>query len=219
MSARILILVIFLTTNLFAADFYTKLGVNWSNLQKEDDDSVPGLCAGFGIEHHWKISKGISSTIELLYIRKKSLLEERTWPAGFDPEYSSIRIGDLPIDISYLELPVKIGSDLKSKNGNYSIRLFIGGSVSIPIAYHSKSRSRTLFLTPDERDGFEFDYLRSYQSTQATAFNYLGGIAFAFKQLGFEIVYVGGISELKSLRGLTISDRLNSIQTVFLYYF
>lgn len=211
--------ILVLVSNLFAADFYIKLGSNWSELPSEDSESVPGLCAGFGITHWGTTSNGVFSSVELLYIRKNILLRQRTWPGGLEPEISDVEVGDIPIDISYLELPCKIGYNFGLNNADCSLNLFAGGSFSIALAYHSKIQSHTIFLPPEEKGKFDFDYLRCSQNTQILAFNYLGGVAFAFKKVRFEIAYSFGVTELKCLRGLTISDQINSVQAALVYCF
>lgn len=199
---------------------YLKLGINYSSLRTEGGKSGPGLTLGVGKDFYPIRSFNGFFGLNLSYVTKKLKLENKTWPTNMQLEWSDVEVGDIPLDRSYLELHTKLGYSFPLSHNKAAIELFAGPLLSFPIKYSSRFLSdSTIFLEPDERGKYEFDYLRC-ESEGADEFLYwFMGIAVVYKSFGIEIRYDRAASSQECIRGLTINDALDSFHVLFLYAF
>lgn len=198
---------------------YLKLGLNYSSLRTEGGKSEPGLTLGLGKDFYPIRSFNGFLGFDLSYATKKLKLENKTWPEGLDPAHSNVRIGDIPLDRSYLEFHTKLGYSFSLSRNRASIGLFAGPSLSFPIRYLSRFLAdSTIFLDPDERGKYEFDYLRCESEGADKILHWFMGIAVIYKSLGIEIRY-DRASRQNCIRGLTIDDALDSFHVMVLYAF
>jgi hypothetical protein len=198
---------------------YLKLGVNYASLRREGGKSEPGLTLGLGKDFYPIGSFNGFFGFNLYYVTKKLKLENKTWPSGFNPKDSDVVIGDIPLDRSYLEFHTKLGYNFSLSHNKAAIGLFAGPLFSFPIKYLSRSLSdSTIFLDPDERGKYEFDYLLCESEGADKILHWFIGIAAVYKSIGIEIRY-DRASRQKCIRGLTINDALDSIHVMLLYVF
>ncbi|MDZ7304879.1 MAG: hypothetical protein ONB44_22350 [candidate division KSB1 bacterium] len=198
---------------------YLKLGVNYSSFRTEGGKSKPGLTFGFGKDFHPIRSFSGFFGFNLYYVTKKLKLENKTWPGGLDPGHSNAQVGDIPLDRSYLEFHTKLGYSFSLSHNKAAIGLFAGPLLSFPIKYLSRFLAdSTIFLDPDDRGKYEFDYLRCESEGADKILHWFMGIAAIYKSFGIEIRY-DRASRQKCIRGLTINDSLDSFHVMLLYAF
>lgn len=198
---------------------YLKLGVNYSYLRTEEGKNEPGLTVGLGKDFYpirsFNGFFGLSSS----YVIKKLKLEDKTWPTNMQPEWSDVEVGNVPLDRSYLEFHTKLGYRFSLLYNKATIGLFAGPLLSFPIKYSSRFLSdSTIFLDPDERGKYEFDYLRCESEGADKILHWFMGITVTYKSFGIETRY-DRASRQKCIRGLTINDALDSFHVMLLYVF
>lgn len=198
---------------------YLKAGINYSSFRTEGGKSEPGLILGVGKDFYPIPSFDGFFSFELGYITRKLRLENKTWPTGLDPKNSNVSVGDIPLDRSYLEFHTKLGYSFSLSHNRSFIGLFAGPSLSFPIRYLSRSLSdSTIFLNPDERGKYEFDYLLCESEGADKILRWFMGIAVIHRSFGIEIRY-DRASRQNCIRGLTIDDALDSFHVMALYAF
>lgn len=199
---------------------YIKLGKNISFFRTEECKSKPGICFGLGKEIY--PSQKINGYVgfELFYARKKMNLENRTWPGGMDPKFSDVVIGDIKLDISYLEVPVRIGYSFIIKEKRLFLQFFAGHSISIPVKNHTDVEiGEIIFLKPDERGKYKFDYVRWEEVTTSISRNIQIGVNFVFKPLAVDFIYTKAVTNTEGFTDLIIRDKLDSYQITLSYVF
>jgi hypothetical protein len=198
---------------------YVKLGVNYSSLRTEGGKSEPGLTLGVGKDFYPIRSFNGFLGFNLSYATKKLKLENKTWPTGLDPKNSNVSVGDVVLDRSYLEFYTRLGYSISLSHKKATIELFAGPLLSFPIKYLSRSLSdSTIFLNPDERGKYEFDYLLCESEGADKILHWFMGVAVVYKSFGVEIRY-DRASRQNCIRGLTIDDALDSFHVMVLYAF
>ncbi len=198
---------------------YLKLGVNYSFFRTEGGKSEPGLTFGFGKDFYPIRSFSGFFGFHLGYVTKRLKLENKTWPGGLDPEYSNVRVGDIPLDRSYLEFQTKLGYIISLSHKKTTVQLSAGPLLSFPLKYLSRFLAdSTIFLDPDEQGKYEFDYLRCESEGADKILRWFMGIAVLYRSFGIEIRY-DSASRQKCIRGLTINDALDSFHVMLLYAF
>jgi hypothetical protein len=198
---------------------YLKAGVNYSSLRTEGGKSEPGLTFGFGKDFFPIRSFSGFFGFEVNYTRKKVTLENKTWPTNFDPAISDIAIGDIAVDIGFLEVPVNVGYFLQIKK-YVVMRPSVGTSLSVPIQMKTYIKnSRTIFLDPDDKGKYEFDYLHWDEVHANVSTNLQIGLDFYYHCFGLLIQYQRAFVKTNSSRSLTIRDKLDSFQISLAYAF
>lgn len=198
---------------------YLKAGVNYSSLRTEGGKSEPGLTLGIGKDFYPIRPFNGFLGFNLSYATKKLKLENKTWPGGLDPEHSNAQVGDIPLDRSYLEFHTKLGYNFSLPCNRASIGLFAGPLLSFPVKYLSRFLAdSTIFLDPDERGKYEFDYLRCESEGADKILHWFMGVAVVYKSFGIEVRY-DRASRQNCIRGLTIDDALDSFHVMALYVF
>ncbi|MCA9732717.1 hypothetical protein KC799_11350 [candidate division KSB1 bacterium] len=198
---------------------YVKLGVNYSSFRTEGGKSGPGLTLGLGKDIYPIRPFNGFWGFDVSYVTKKMKLENKTWPTGWNPDDSDVRIGDIPLDRSYLEIQTKLGYNISISHIETNVHLFAGPSLSFPIKYLSRFLAdSTIFLEPDERGKYEFDYLRCESEGADKILRWFMGVAVMYRDLGIEIRYDRALRQ-KCIRGLTVNDAQDSIHAKLFYAF
>ena len=198
---------------------YVKVGVNYSFFRTEGGRSEPGLAFGLGKNFYPIRSFNVFGSGEVCYLRKKVTLENKTWPTSFDPSISDIAIGDIIVDIGFLEIPVNVGYFLRV-NKHVVMKPSVGASLSIPIQMKTYiTNSRTIFLDPDDKGKYEFDYLHWDEVHANVSTNLQMRFDFYYRCFGLLIQYQRAFVKTKSSRSLTIEDKLDSFQISLSYAF
>ncbi len=198
---------------------YLKLGSNYSFLRKEGGKSEPGLTLGVGKDFYPIRSFNGFLGLNLGYVTKRLKLENKTWPTDIDPKFSDVRVGDIPLHRSYVEIHTKFGYGFPLSKTKVAIKLFAGPSLSFPIKYLSHFLAdSTIFLNPNEREKYEFDYLRCESEGADKILHWFLGVAAVYKNIGIEIRY-DRASRQNCIRGLTINDAQDSFHVMLLYVF
>jgi hypothetical protein len=197
---------------------YANLGVNFSSLRKQGGKCGLGNSIGLGIEFVKPSAPYFA--IEASYVTKKVTLQNKTWPSNMEPEWSDIRIGDIPLERSYFEFNLKLGYSFSLFRNKAAIELFSGPLLSFPFKYSSRFiADSTIFLDLDERGKYEFDFLRCDSEGADKFINWFMGITVAYKSFGIEFRYVRALSPQECIRGLTINDALDSFYFLLRYSF
>lgn len=198
---------------------YLKLGLNYSSLRTEGGKSEPGLTLGVGKNFYPIRSFNGFLGLNLGYVTKRLKLENKTWPTGLNPNDSNVSVGDVLLDRSYLEFFAEVGYSFSLPYKKTRIDIFTGPMFSFPIKYLSRSLSdSTIFLDPDERGKYEFDYLLCESEGADKILHWFMGVAVGYKSIGIEIRY-DRASRQNCIRGLTIDDALDSFHVMVLYAF
>lgn len=198
---------------------YFKLGANYSYLRTEGGNSRPGLTLGVGKGFYPSRSFDGFLGFEVDYSIKKLKLKNKTWPGGLDPEHSNARLGDIPLDRSYLEFHLRLGYSFSLSQNKATIGLFAGPLLSFPLKYSSRFLAdSTVFLEPEEQGKYQFDYVRCDSEGADEILHWFMGAAVVYKSYGIEIQYARG-SRQNCIRGLTINDALDSFHIKLFYAF
>lgn len=199
---------------------YIKFGANISSFRMEEGKSKPGICFGLGKKFYpSQVFNGYIG-FELFYARKKVNLENRTWPSGIYPEFSDVVIGDIKFDISYLEVPVRIGYSLQVKKELLFLQFFTGFSISIPFKNHTDGEIKEIiFLNPEEKGKYKFDYTRWEEVTTSKSRNIQIGFNFVFKPFALNFVYSKALTNTEGFTDLIIRDKIDSYQVALSYLF
>lgn len=196
-----------------------KLGANISSFRTEAGKSKPGLCFGFGKEFYPIRSCNGFFGFGLDYQQKKYILENRTWPGGMDPNDSDIIMGDINVNISYIEIPLKFGYSVHINN-RYTSSIYAGYSLSIPLKNHTKvSNRKSILLGPDERGSYEFDYIREDWDHAMALTNSYVGVRLSYKRFAIIISYARALSNTEGITNLTVRDKIDTfeISAAFLF--
>ena len=190
-----------------------------SYFRTEQGKSEPGLCFGIGKEFYPIRSFNGFLGLGLDYKRKKYTLANRSWPSEFDPYDSDVITGDINVDISYLEMPLKFGYSIKI-NENYSSIIYAGYCLSISINESTKIANRkSIPLRPEERGTYEFDYIREDWDHATGSTNFHLGTRLSYKRFAILFNYSRAISVTEGILSLSIRDKIDTfeISTAFLF--
>ena len=222
MKELIIFSIIFLTPpSLFAQPTkHVKLGVNYSTFRNEEGKSKPGLTVGLGKDFYPIRSFDGFFGFELSYIRKKVTLENKTTPTNIDPKDSDVVIEDIKADIAYIDIPFKVGYTPIGRNGKCSFHVFGGFTISLPIKNHTVLKEKKIiFLEPDERGKYQFDYvIGGYEGTNIST-NLLLGTRFTYEPLALTISYSRAQNNARGFTNLSVKDRIDSFYMVLAYAF
>jgi hypothetical protein len=198
---------------------YVELGINKSQFRTEKCKSLIGLSMGIGLEYYPLKSFNSFFDLGLTFQQKKFILENRTWRS--DPYYdqSEIEKANININISNVEIPIKIGYMINIKN-KYRTNLFTGYSLSIPIMNNTKIKNQmTVPLGPEERKTYKFDYLPLDENYTIPSTNFLIGCRFIINRLAIIIIYSRALSITEGASSLSVKDKIDTlkISTAFLF--
>ena len=198
---------------------YFGVGTTSAALRSEGGKSEWGKFIGFGLEYSKPSSLLLG--IEAAYTTKKVILENKTWPSSWDPYNSGMSIGDIPFDGSFYELTAKIGYHIPIADTKAAIKLFTGSSLSVQSRYLSFFRASEGLDYDPEQGQYEFDYLRceSEGTVSNILINGIIGMIISYKVFGVEVRYARSFTERSCIRGLTISDKLDTFYISLRYGF
>jgi hypothetical protein len=196
-----------------------KTGTNFSYLRQEEDISKPGI--GLGVAKCIFPIQSFNGFIGLGldYCQKASILENRSWPSGYDPNDSNIVTGDINMRLSYVEIPVYLGYSIITKS-NYTSSIYVGGSYSIPIKNHTKISTRSSIpLGIDERGSYDFDYIRLDENFTTISKNVCFGFYISYQRLALLFSYSKAISTTEGITNLNLRDKIDyySVSAAFLF--
>ena len=199
---------------------FLKIGTNISSFRMERGKSEPGICFGIGKEYYPIRSFNGFFSLDVSYIKKKIKLEDRTWPSGFFPSSSDVVIGDIKVNISYIEISFNIGYPLQISKDKIFLQLLTGVSEAIPARNHTDGEiNEIIYLDPDQRDKYKFDYTRWDEKTTTFSTNLRCGARLIFLPVALSIYYSHAIINTEGFTTLTISDKLDSFQFTIDYFF
>ena len=199
---------------------YVKLGVNYSSFRTEGGKSEPGLTFGVGKDFYSTQTSNGFVSFEVNYTRKKVILENKTWPSGFNPDDSDVVIGDIRTDISFIDIPFRIGYKLPIKKQNISMQVLSGFAVSLPIKDHSGGTiNDIIFLDPNEKGVFEFDYVRWTDKSTSVSVNIQFGARICANSIGLDVMYLHAITNTEGFVVQTISDKIDTFKVALVYGF
>ena len=199
---------------------YVKLGVNYSSFRTEGGKSEPGLTFGVGKDFYSTQTSNGFVGFEVNYTRKKVILENKTWPSGFNPDDSDVVIGDIRTDISFIDIPFRIGYKLPIKKQNISMQVLSGFAVSLPIKDHSGGTiNDIIFFYSNEKGVFEFDYVRWTDKSTSVSVNIQFGARICANSIGLDVMYLHAITNTEGFVVQTISDKIDTFKVALVYGF
>lgn len=198
---------------------YIGIGTTRSTLRSEGGKSDWGSYVGLGVEYSKPYS--ILLAVEANYATKKVTLQNKSWPSESDFLYSGMRIGDIPLDGSYLEVAAKIGYRIELVRNMFSIKMFIGRTISQQLKYIHDWRAKEHLDYDPEKGPYTFDYLRRQWADGGPylCYDYIIGAVLSYKVIGVEFRYARSLTEREEMRSLTINDKLDSFYILVRYGF
>ena len=198
---------------------YFGVGTTSAALRSEGGKSEWGKFIGFGLEYSKPSSLLLG--IEAAYTTKKVTLKNKSWPSSLYPPFSSVSIGDVPIDGSYIELFAKVGYHIPLVDNKVVIKLFVGPSVSKQLRYIGDFRLLTeIYLNPEEVGEYKFDYMRvDSEGASNTSINSIIGAVVSYKSLGLEVRYERSYEKRDYMLDFSIKDKLDCFYILLRYGF
>ena len=129
-------------------------------------------------------------------------------------------IGDIRTDISFIDIPFRIGYKLPIKKQNISMQVLSGFAVSLPIKDHSGGTiNDIIFLDPNEKGVFEFDYVRWTDKSTSVSVNIQFGARICANSIGLDVMYLHAITNTEGFVVQTISDKIDTFKVALVYGF
>ena len=220
----ILLLLIFIIPFAAEAKFskYIGIGLNRSSFRTEESQSLFGAAVELGLDYYPVSSFGAFIGTGINYLNRRSFLENRTWPSSFELNYSeNVKIGEINVNISYLEIPLHIGYSIKMRD-NLICSIFSGYSLSVPIVDHSKSKINSVReLKPDEfgRFDYDYDYVLVDEPSMGLSNNYIIGFRTTCNHYSLILCYLKALSITKSISGKSLKDKIDTFKISVAYQF
>jgi len=133
-----------------------KVGINKSDFFNEDATAKNKAIFGLGYEHSF--SKHIGLAGEILYITKRSIINNKAIGLYFDDPPRGYYY-DIDISLKFIEIPILLAIKKQIKE-NINIRFYIGPSLAIQLDENTKYKQLKKCL-PEEPNGCKLDYLWS----------------------------------------------------------
>lgn len=198
---------------------YVKAGFNYSTFRTEGGKSTPGLVFGIGKDSYTPRWSNVFWGGEICYVRKTTSLNNKSWPGGMDPSDADLVTGNIKADISFIEIPLKIGYT-SSVSKAIDVNLQVGPVFSIPIKNHTKLENRQItFLGPEERGYVDFDYILTDFGGISGAFGIQYGVSCSFKSMTLLFSYSYAFLEMKGFTNISVKDELDSFQLILAHSF
>lgn len=200
---------------------YIELGFNQSKFRDQDCKSKIGPSFGLGLDYYPIKSFGAFIGTGLLYQNKKLLVEDKKWPSNLYPELAlTVYSGDFDVNISYLELPLQIGYQMKLRD-QISVAIFSGASLLIPMKDHTRAKNLTRReLTPAERGKFnDYDYYRLDETRVSWSQNFNIGVRLSYNHFGFMFSSAKAISFTQNIKSKTIRGKVDSYKASLAFLF
>lgn len=199
---------------------YVKLGVNYSSFRTEDGKSEPGLTFGVGKDFYPIRSFNGFLGLEVNYTRRRVTLENKATPTSFDPRYADVVIEDINASIAYLDMLLKVGYIPLKKNDKYSLQTFGGFGISFPIKNHTELNEKAIiFLGPNEKGKFEFDYVIGNYESINTSTNLLVGMAIDYEPFMLYVNFNRALNKTRGFTNLSVKDAIDSFCMSLAYSF
>lgn len=214
----IIFLLLLMWTGLKAGDLVLEAGSSWSYFRNEGGTSYPKPCLGAGFQFYPIPEFNGFWSIGLTYLRKKMVLENKSWPTNvYDLNDSDVIIGNIIIDHSFLEVPLEIGYQINLKSRWKSV-IFIGGSMAIPFINNSKvKRVNEIILERGDKGNYNYDYFKVDEPVVNRSKNLNLGLQIFNGSFGFELIYIHAMETTKSLIDLTLKDYVDSFRVLICY--
>lgn len=199
---------------------YIELGINQSKFRNEESKSQFGPSFGVGLDYYPLKAFGGFVGSGLMYQNKRFLVEDRTWPTDFFPEFSSYVVtGDFKVNVSYLEIPMHIGYSVKINTFTHS-SLFAGYSLSLPIINHTRViENNVRLLNADEVGIYDFDYILVDENYMSMAKNCYVGFSLIYKRYAVLFTYTKALSITSGVSSKSIQDKIDNIKISFAVMF
>ena len=206
MKCRILLFILLIPSAWLWAKSRTILryGVVQTNFRKQESQSLNRWSFGVGREYFPKGNRNFFFGYDMMLVRKGVLLQDRTWPgSGFD--YSGAIVGDIRVEVNFLEWPIKFGFCMPLFSDRFRLSLFPGVSIATPLGDHSKVYQKGVVVFPDEDPG-RIDYDYSDELYMNPTFNLILGAAIEYRFIGIELFYSNALQQTSGFTGLIIED-------------
>ncbi|MBN2010728.1 hypothetical protein JW960_15385 [candidate division KSB1 bacterium] len=224
MNRHIILIMVLTTIILLPASIHAKVtkyigvGATRATLRTEGGNSEMGHFLGLGLEY--SRPNNLLFAIEGIYATKKTILENKRWPATYENYTAPMVFGDLLVGGSFVECFIKVGYQIPLYKNRASIKIYCGPGFSRQTRGAGSSVEHD-HLWYDEWIGrYEFDYLRSGgEGTRFHSRDFIIGSIISYRGLGFEIRYASSSTEQKSINSLTIDDKLDTLYFILCYGF
>ncbi len=215
------VLVLLFTQNVAAKTVkYVELGINRSTFRNESCTPGYGISGGLGIDYYpwqkfggfWGWGLGIQN--------KKMDIKDRTLPSAAPPATPSfVSIKDFDINITFIEIPIKLGYSIDV--GKHITLTFLSGyAISVPLNDNTTSNpKRSREIAPEEKENLEFDYVQK-DETHVTSSNYLlVGTSIAYRNMSISIDYLSARTATENIVNTSLGDKIDSIKISFAFLF
>ena len=200
---------------------YIDFGANYSTFRTEKGESKPGFSAGICRKFypirsfHGFLSFGAD------YRQKKYLLENRTWRSG--PDYDiymwNIEKAEIEVNILFLEFPLSAGYTYYINNRLHT-NISTGYIFSIPIKNNTMiTNQRTVPLSAEEKKAYNYDYVPLDENYTTFSHNIRLGASVSYKRFELILNYIRALSVTEGICGLSIRDKIDSIEILVAFIF
>jgi len=224
MKAKIPIVLLFLWAIPLTAEAkfskYVGVGLNRSSFRTEECKSLIGASIELGLDYYPVKSFGAFIGSGIIYLNRRSFLENRTWPSALNLNFSEeVRTGEIKVNIAYLEIPLHIGYSIKIRD-NLICGIFSGYSLSLPSVDHSKSKINSVRkLKPYEFGKVDYDYVLVDDPSMGLSNNYIIGFRTTCNHYSLLLCYLKALSTTKSISGKSLHDKINTLKISVAYKF
>ena len=192
---------------------YIKTGINISFFRTDEGKSEPGFCFGVSREFYPIRSFNGFLGLGLNYQQKKYILENRTWSTNyFDPDDSDINLGNINVNVSFIEIPVMFGYSVNI-NDSFTSSIYAGYGLSIPISEHTKcSNVKIIPLEPEKRGTYEFDYILLDENYTTISQNFHFGARLSYKRFAIILNYAMALTITEGVSTLSVRDKIDTFE-------
>ena len=215
MAKKIILLVIcqiLLSSNLIAKpSSFLRFGTNISKFRTENGKSKPGISFGFGNEFPVSVFPNGFWGFTLCLNNKIIYLEKRTWKIYPHETNSQIGLGDIDVNILYLELPIIIGRSIAKKDGS-SLNIYTGFEVSVPIKNNTRITNQIFSQDNLTNGGKNYDYIPVDENYITPTTGLLLGASLSSEKISFIVNSAWGLVNTTGFTNLNVKDKIDTFE-------
>jgi len=181
-----------------------KYGIVQTNFRHQVSQSISRHSFAISREYFPMDNNHFFFSYDFMVARKSVLLSNRTWTVYYD-DPNTLGKGDVKVDVSFIELPIKFGYTLSLFPKWIHLQIFLGSALSMPVYDFSRLITRDVRHL-SRKDRTQFVYSSLDEASSNNSFNSIFGTAIEYKFIGFELYYSRALGETSNVNGMTIVD-------------